>query len=219
MLEKAAKASKRDRVHRARGRPRLQEAGRIERQLLVIAFNQFRQHGYGGASMNAIASAAQVSKTTLYSRFPSKEKLFCAIMEQQLDELAATHPLHRPIRMSLAAGLKAYANFMLDLSFKGQVLTINRLVYSESNRFPELGAAASRRSRRGIADVAAFIRQCAASDQKPCRDADSVAEAFIFMIRGWYVDVMLTNRAIPALERERWVDRFVQVLMSSRAEW
>ncbi|HEX4376219.1 MAG TPA: TetR/AcrR family transcriptional regulator [Steroidobacteraceae bacterium] len=209
----------RNRIRRTPGRPRLKDAGRIERQLLVIAFNQFRQHGYGGASMNAIASAARVSKTTLYSRFPSKEKLFCAIMQQQLDELAAGHPLRRPVQLSLPEGLKAYANFMLDLSFKGQILTINRLVYSESNRFPELGAAAAQRSRRGIADVAAFIRQCAAADRKPCRDADSVAEAFIFMIRGWYVDIMLTNRPIPAVERERWVDRFVQVLMSSRIEW
>jgi AcrR family transcriptional regulator len=193
---------------------------RIEQQLLTVALDEFREHGYGAASMNAIASAAHVSKTTLYSRFPSKGSLFRALMQQQIDQLAASHPFQLTRRdTDLTAGLTAYANFMLDLSSKGDALQLNRLIYSESSRFPELGAAAAQRTRQGISEVANFIRQCAAASNRRCRNADSVAEAFIFMIRGWYIDVMLTNRQVFAAERERWVERVVHVLVASQADW
>ncbi len=203
------------------GRPRLEDAGDIEHELLTIAFDEFQKHGYGGASMNAIARAARVSKTTLYSRYPSKESLFRAIMHEQIERIEVNLPTlnSTKARPDLAEGLKAYANYMIGLSFKGDLLRVNRLIYSESERFPELGAAAADRNQLGIAQIASLIQQCAAADRIPCKDPHSVAEAFIYMTRGWYVNVMLTNRKVSTVERERWVDRAVRVLMSSRREW
>src|SRR5205085_9894883 len=140
----------------------------------------------------------QVSKTTLYSRFPSKESLFRAIMREQIKRLGRTRVLKLLNTCDdLATGLEEYANHMLDLSLKGGLLKVNRLIYSESDRFPELGAAAAERSRLGISEVAAFIERCAVNDNIPCQDAESVAEAFICMTRGWYTDAMLRNRTVP----------------------
>jgi AcrR family transcriptional regulator len=146
-------------VRRQRGRPRLEEVATLEAKLLSTALEEFQQHGYGAASVNAIAKAACVSKTTLYSRFPSKESLFRAIMREQIDVIAGNriHQLFRDSRLDISAGLEAYANYMLDLSFKGRFLMINRLIYSESHRFPELGAAAAERSQLGIQEIADFI--------------------------------------------------------------
>ncbi len=45
--------------------------------------------GYGGASMDAIAAGAGVSKQTVYSHFGAKEALFEAIIEAKCDELMA----------------------------------------------------------------------------------------------------------------------------------
>jgi AcrR family transcriptional regulator len=202
-----------------RGRPRLEDVAAIEKKLLTLAFDEFQKHGYGGASVNAIARAARVSKTTLYSRFPSKESLFRAIMHDQIQRVAEAGATLKDGRLRLAEGLKNYANYMIDLSFKGGLLQLNRLIYSESHRFPELGAAAAERSQVGIVQIADFIRRCAAADKIPCKDAESVAEVFIFMIRGWYVNVMLTNRKVAAAEREAWVERAIHVLIDSRRDW
>jgi AcrR family transcriptional regulator len=192
----------------------------IDEKLVTIALREFQQHGYGATSMNAIARAARVSKTTLYSRFPSKESLFRAIMHEQIKHLGRARVLQVLNTCDdLAAGLEAYASYMLDLSLKGGLLKVNRLIYSESHRFPELGAAAAERSRLGIVEIAAFIERCAINDNIPCEDAESVAEAFICMTRGWYADVMLRNCTVPPGERERWVRRMVHVLTSSRGEW
>jgi len=207
-------------LRRPRGRPRLEDVSAIDEKLVTVALREFLQHGYGATSMNAIARAAHVSKTTLYSRFPSKESLFRAIMHEQIKQLGRARVLQALTTCDdLATGLEAYANHMLDLSLKGGLLKVNRLIYSESQRFPELGAAAAERSRVGIGQISAFVEKCAIKDNIPCKDAESVAEAFICMTRGWYADAMLRGRALPPGERERWVRRVVHVLVASRSEW
>ena len=200
---------------RAPGRPKLKDVADIDRQLLSIALKEFFAHGYGATSLSRIVKLAGISKTTLYSRFTSKEDLFRAIMREQIDRLDAGAMLDSGAkRPDLEKGLKAYANRMLELSFEGDLLEVNRLISSESQRFPELGAAAAERTARGVQRIARFIRECAAADAVPCKDADAVAEVFILMLGGWYVNVMLANRRSSASERGQWVRRAVRRLLS-----
>jgi AcrR family transcriptional regulator len=207
-------------LRRPRGRPRSEDVSAIDEKLVTIALREFQHQGYGATSMNAIARAAHVSKTTLYSRFPSKESLFRAVMRDQIKQLDRARVLQLLNTCDdLAAGLEDYANYMLEWSLKGGLLKVNRLIYSESHRFPELGAAAAERSRLGVSEIAAFIGRRAIQDNIPCRDAESVAEAFICMTRGWYADAMLRNRTVPSGEREQWVRRVVHVLVASRGDW
>jgi AcrR family transcriptional regulator len=205
---------------RSAGRPRPEDVAAIEERLLRAALQEFLAHGYGGASLNRLVKLAGVSKTTLYSRFASKEELFRAIMRRQIErvDLEALLKPHDG-RSELGKGLAAYANHMLERSLQGDLLDVNRLIYSESQRFPELGAAAAERTGMGVRRITAFIRDCAEADGLPCRDAGSVAEVFILMIRGWYVDVMLTNRPVSAAQRRQWVERAVHILLAGRADW
>ncbi|MDR2858646.1 MAG: TetR/AcrR family transcriptional regulator [Novosphingobium sp.] len=205
---------------RSRGRPKLEDVAQIESRLLDIALKEFLAHGYGGTSLTRIVKAAGISKTTLYTRFASKDELFRAIIGRQIDRLSAVNTLRSGEgALDLACGLRAYGNRTLEISLEGDLLQVNRLIYSESGRFPELGLAAAERSQRGIADVADFITGCAAADNIPCRDPQAIAGAFIFMLRGWYVDMLLTNRPVSAGQRRRWVDTAVDTLLAGRAEW
>lgn len=205
---------------RARGRPRLEDAATIDSTLLDVALREFLANGYGATSMRRIVQAANISKTTLYSRFASKEQLFRAIMRQQIDRVAAADLLKlRGGTLDLQQGLCAYANRTLELSLSGELLQVNRLIFSESQRFPELGAAAAERTHIGVCQVADFIRDCAEADGVPCRDPNAIAEAFILMIRGWYVSVMLTDARVPAKDRAQWVDKAVHCLIVGRADW
>ena len=203
-----------------RGRPKSDDVAAIDEKLLTVALHEFIEHGYGATSLNQIIRAAGVSKTTLYARYSSKEELFRAIIREQVLQGHGSL-LFRPSgsRLDLRAGLEAYANRMLEISLEGDFLKVNRLIHSESSRFPELGSAAADRTKLGIAQVAEFIRECAASDKVICRDPDAGAEAFIFMIRGWYVDVMLTNRKVSVTQRQEWVRRAVNTLVSNWSNW
>jgi AcrR family transcriptional regulator len=207
-------------ARRPRGRPKLEDVAQIESRLLDVALQEFLAHGYGGTSLTRIVKAAGISKTTLYARFPSKEDLFGAIVRRQIDRLSAVEALRSAKgAVDLAAGLKAYGNRTLEISLEGDLLKVNRLIYSESGRFPELGLAAAERSQTGIAHVADFVARCAEADGVPCRDPAAVGEAFIFMLRGWYVDVLLAGETVSARRRQRWVDAAVHLLIAGRAEW
>lgn len=203
-----------------RGRPKQEDLAERESKLLDIATAEFLEHGYGGASLNRIVANAGISKTTLYSRYTSKAELFRAIIQQQIKTMAPESVFSDGNdRLPLEQGLKAFANHALERSFRGDMLEINRLMYSESARFPELGEAAADRTARGIKRVAEYIDNCATFDKIPCRDAHSVAEVFVLAIRGWYMNIMLTNRKVSATARKRWADSLVIILLASREQW
>src|SRR5688572_23981487 len=111
------KIKSKTKIKRSAGRPRRDQVAAIDDQLLTFALREFVEHGYGAASLNRLIAAAGLSKTTLYSRFSSKEKLFAAVMRQQIDRLAAASSLRSETgRPDLAKGLRAYANRSLEVS-------------------------------------------------------------------------------------------------------
>ena len=75
-------------------------------QILEGARRIFLQDGFDGASIGDIVRAAGVSKGTVYAYFPSKEKLFEALMvEDRRNQAEAlfTHRRERPGRCGRAA--------------------------------------------------------------------------------------------------------------------
>jgi AcrR family transcriptional regulator len=52
-------------------------------QVLDAALALFLEHGYQGASMQAVADRAEVTKPVVYACFPSKEELFRALLRRE----------------------------------------------------------------------------------------------------------------------------------------
>jgi AcrR family transcriptional regulator len=204
---------------RSRGRPPVDSVANIEKEILQAALEQFVRHGYG-VSMTRIVDAAKISKNTMYSRFASKEELFRAIIRHQIARVAETLPLGVGRgSYDLEPGLRNYANRTLEVSLEPEFLEVNRLIYSEARRFPELGAAAADRNRLGIAQLSDFIRYRAETDGIPCKNPEGAAEVFILALRGWYMNAMLTMQRVTAAERQAWVARTTQLLVASRPSW
>lgn len=202
------------------GRPKPEDVADIEDKLLAVALREFQEQGYGAASVTKIVKTAGMSKTTLYSRYPSKEHLFRAILKRQIERYSPWASLDvENSDFKLEQGLRSYASRTLQLSLESEELAVNHLIYSEIHRFPELGVAAAERTDVGIKRIADFIRNCAIAENIPCSDADAIAEVFIHMIRGWYINIMLSKREVTEAQRQQWVDRVVRTLMLSRADW
>jgi len=108
-----------------------------ERRILDAAFQVFSQSGYAGASMDAIAEAAGVSKPTLYQYFGAKEALFAAMMDTARD--AMLEPFDGTGDM--VAQLHRFAWAYADTVMRPDLLGLARLVIGEAARFPEIGAA------------------------------------------------------------------------------
>ena len=64
------------------------------RQILDAAFGVFETHGYASTTMDAVASAAGVSKGSIYNYFDSKQALFSAVVG---DVINAEEQSYQPI--------------------------------------------------------------------------------------------------------------------------
>jgi AcrR family transcriptional regulator len=205
---------------RPRGRPKTADLQALEDRLVLAARQVFAAYGYGAASINTIAKLARVSKNTLYARFRSKADLLRAIVERQIaraqEELRPSigHP-----EQELEKRLRDYINVGLKRSLAAEVLEINRLIASESPRFPELGEAARLRFRTGVGQVTQIIKEAARRDRTRCRNPEAAAEMLLTMANGWYLMVMITNRAVSERKHRAWVEDAVKTFVAGRAGW
>src|SRR5271156_6692360 len=55
-----------------------------ERAILAAAESVFAEHGFGGATMAAIAARAGVPKANIHYYFPNKQRLYRAVVERGL---------------------------------------------------------------------------------------------------------------------------------------
>jgi TetR/AcrR family transcriptional regulator, mexJK operon transcriptional repressor len=206
---------------RPRGRPNAKQLVELEARLIRVARQAFIAHGYGATSMNQVARAGRLSKTTLYTRFPSKADLFRAIVDEQVRRVGGVGllPIYRPSSDTLEAKLRDYIEHMTRISLRGEILQINRLIFSEASRFPELGEAASRRAWVGVRQIAALIEEYSIKDDVPCKDALGAAEIYLMMHKGWYYGRMLTDRPVSNAEMTAAVERILRHFLAGRSSW
>lgn len=85
----------------------------------------FLKCGFEGASVDAIAEEAKVSKATLYAHCPSKEQLFLIVVQAECDRLSTE--ISRPLssREDPRAVLEELSRRMIDLVV---ALPLNRVI-------------------------------------------------------------------------------------------
>jgi len=119
-------------------------SARKRRAILDAGTRVFLAEGFAGASMDAIAAAAGVSKPTVYNHFADKQQLF----EQIVSDMVAgiTQPFFDQIDDlsgdgDLAEHLRELAKLLLKGVMQPANLQLRRLVIGEASRFPDLGRA------------------------------------------------------------------------------
>lgn len=206
-------------TRRARGRPKAEDLAELEIRLVRVARQFFLDKGYGATSMNEIAKAARVSKGTLYARFPSKADLFRGIIDEQLQSMGGRVVLVGAKPKNLEAMLRLYAVNSLRESLHTDVLRLNRLIYSEAIRFPELGDAAWARTRAGVRHVSDIIREYADLESIPCKRPEAAAETFTTILRGMYGDLMLRGRIASEAEIRSATRSILAIFLAGRKDW
>ena len=88
-----------------------------EQEVLDVATEYFLQHGYRGASINAMARSSGISKESIYRYFSSKQQLFEAVIGRELIEYRRNlHRLDATLRsMDLRAALTTVAEAILAI--------------------------------------------------------------------------------------------------------
>lgn len=205
---------------RPRGRPRADGLGELEARLISVARQRFFQDGYGASTMDAIAKAARVSKTTLYSRFPTKQVLFSAVSQDQVASWdSGVNAIPVGFLNTLEETLQGYGEVWLRAGMSDDFVQMFRLLFSESARFPELAEAARVSGNRGIDSLAEVISHFAERDAIPCRDPRAAAEVFQATISGWVLTAVVRNTPFTLEAGRAWLKRVIGLFVASRASW
>lgn len=130
---------------KSRGRP----GGSRGADLLAIAREIFLTHQYAGATMDAVASGARISKQTLYRQYPSKDALYAAVVQDWVDRGRDAMSPHLQKLMQtddLRRGLLELSQTLHIGVLSRPVLQMRMLIAAEAERFPEVAADYVRRS-------------------------------------------------------------------------
>jgi TetR/AcrR family transcriptional repressor of mexJK operon len=112
---------------------------RTKQAAIVEAARQmFMEQGFAGASMEAIAGGAGVSKATLYAYFRSKEDLFGHVVASRRSAPAVA--LGAPASVPLERRLVRIASELSALILSAETTSMYRIIMSEARAVPDLGA-------------------------------------------------------------------------------
>ncbi len=124
--------------------------GATKRQaILDAAAELFADEGYERASIDAIATRAGVSKPTVYSHFGNKEQLFresLAESARQINELSYAAAIALDVGVDWETSLRSVAVQLVECQRSPCAASLQRQLYAEINRDPEVFAIVRSRS-------------------------------------------------------------------------
>ncbi|MBN2702207.1 MAG: TetR/AcrR family transcriptional regulator [Methylothermaceae bacterium] len=184
--------------------------------ILRAAKAAFIAHGYSGASMEAIAEAAPVSKPTLYSHFNGKQDLFAAVIAAQCDKLLGTLSNVHTEFYEPAAGLKSIARAFVELVYRSESLSLYRLIIAEQQHFPQLGELVYGSSAGPVLrQFAAYLRELDRCGALRVPDVDTSSRLLFGMLKGdeHFRCLLGLQPGLSEAEKERLVDASVSLFL------
>ncbi|QNI37984.1 TetR/AcrR family transcriptional regulator [Edaphobacter albus] len=157
-------------------------------ELLDVAAAVFIEHGFEGASTNEIARRGNCSKTTLYARYPNKEKLFLAVLERRMELILNDFATTLQPDLPMEHTLKEYSFRLLQLVLSENQRGMVRVIGMESSRFPDLGKRFYELGPgRGVTVLAKYMEEQIKRQRLVKSDPQIMAEHLMSLITGGYV--------------------------------
>jgi AcrR family transcriptional regulator len=172
-------------------------------QILDGARAVFLAEGFDGASMEAIAKAAGVSKGTLYTYFMGKDELFTALIaayqNRSLEETFRSLNKAVDLRENLAILAQNY----LDLVSEPENIALLRVVVGASARLPSLGRAFYETGMQPpVERLARYLKENALPRWDDTWDAELAAMQFFAFLRASVaIPMLIAHEPSPSPQR------------------
>jgi TetR/AcrR family transcriptional regulator, mexJK operon transcriptional repressor len=201
------------------------EPGRSARKraaILDAATTVFLRNGYVGTSMDEVATAAAVSKQTVYKHFADKERLFTEIILGTIDQVG--DPLVADIESvpevaDLAGAITEIGRRLIGVVMQPQVLQLRRLVTAEADRFPELGRAYYERGpERTIAVLTTWFERLVDQRLLQADDPRTAAQHLLWLVVSIPLNKAMlcgTDEPFPPADLERIADDAVRAFLAA----
>jgi TetR/AcrR family transcriptional repressor of mexJK operon len=153
--------------------------------ILQAAKRLFTTQGFEGTSMDAIASAAGVSKLTVYSHYQDKERLFIAAVECVCQEQMPSEIFLADLKGPLRKQLLTIARAFFSLVTSEEALAVHRTIVANAQQSPKLGQlfweAGPRRTQEAFES---FLRDEIAAGKLEVADTHRAAMQFFCLLKG-----------------------------------
>lgn len=166
------------------GRPTVDRTAAIDAAIRESALAIFLELGFDGASMDAVAAQAGVSKGTLYARFANKEVLFRAMLAEEFGRWSKrAEGEDHLLPAALGPRLRHHARSMAEAYAQPEHARIYRLIQTAAATLPN----AAREWQEAAADrfLSFLARDMAGAWEGEEIDWDFYAKLFFFAIAGF----------------------------------
>ncbi|UJB39724.1 TetR/AcrR family transcriptional regulator [Streptomyces sp. A1-5] len=171
------------------------DTARTKRRLLDAAVEEFAEYGPEGARVARVATRAGINKERIYQYFGSKEKLFVAVLESELEKIAAAVPL----TPEQAADLGDYAGRIFDYHRRHPHFV--RLLAWEGLLCQDRVAAEGRRTDHYAEKIAVIAAAQKAGAVTESVEASQLMRAVIALTVSWFTLPQLARMLAPAVEQ------------------
>ena len=201
-----------------RGRPTAERAAAIDETIVAAALELFLGCGYEAATMEAIAERAGVSKGTLYARYPSKEPLFRAVLQERRDRWSDLNSaITDPAPTEFAARLWSRARTLQRMLEWPEYVQITRLIQSSTATFPDVAAYWREIGTQHFLEILADDMKYACEDSSSAAlDWNFLANLFLHTFSGWYRQESAA-RGLEEAEVTAFVDQLIQTILTTIA--
>jgi TetR/AcrR family transcriptional regulator, mexJK operon transcriptional repressor len=168
----------------------------------------FLKNGLRQTSMDAVAAEAKVAKQTVYSYYPSKDKLFVEVLrhltaERLESDILELLPNAKMTAQQLQSTLLELAERLLDHLLDPTYLALLRVVVAETKDFPELaGLFRTTVIPQGAAALADLLTAKQVSALVDVRHLEAARRLFVGPLLSYVLGGLLGNpKEVAALAR------------------
>ena len=202
-------------IRRGAGRPTREQAEARHEELLDAALDLFLEHGFELTTIEMVAARVSMTRRTVYARYADKAALFGAAVQRAIErQIVPQEVLAGFDQGDLAETLESVARLRIGQVMTPNGLRLQRIINTESYRFPQIFTANFEQSAKPVMDfVAGVLDRAVAAGQIAPTDSGFAASAFMSMVVGGQVRAIVSGRGPTQAELDRKVTFTVRLLL------
>jgi AcrR family transcriptional regulator len=200
---------------RGAGRPTREQAEARHEELLDAALDLFLEHGFELTTIEMVAARVSMTRRTVYARYADKAALFRTAVQRAIErQIVPRDVLAGFDQGDLAATLESVARLRIGQVMTPNGLRLQRIINTESYRFPEIFTDNFEQSAKPVLDfVAGVLDRAIAAGQIGPTDSGFAASAFMSMVVGGQVRAIVSGRVPARADLDRKVHFTVRLLL------
>ncbi|MFW0787253.1 TetR/AcrR family transcriptional regulator [Gordonia sp. CPCC 206044] len=198
------------------GRPTRAQAEARHEQLLDAALDLFLELGFEQATIEMIAAQVGMNRRTVYARYTDKAALFRAAAQRAIErQVVPPETLADLDEGDLAGSLEAVARLRVGQVMTPEGLRLQRIINTESFRFPDILSAYYTQSTKPVIDfVAGLFDRAVSTGSIAPTDTALAAQTFMSMVVSGWVRRIVSGREPTPAEFEKRVQFTVDLLLN-----